>query len=202
MACMSKRIRRLGVALAIGVLATIAMTIYPLAAVDRGHTAKIAPVFRGVYGWFNARDYAFGLEWSNLSLMTTTLGTPLYDGNLPPWGEPPPPPYPPAVVYRVGTLASGWPMRTIAFRWKVSSMKQSFPVPAELDDQDTSIINAAEDVLQKNRAGGPTEWTLLWPPAIANVVFYAAIVLGPIGLLLRLARHSAGKSGKSSSTST
>ncbi len=205
MTIMPKPLRRLCIALTIGVLATVVMTIYPLMAVDRGNKAKITSIYRGEYGWFNARDFAFGLEWSGLSLMTTTLSTPLYDGELPSWSEPPPPPYPKEAQFRLGALASGWPCRTIAFRWtewnEASRPKKSFPAIAEYDDQDTSISYAAEDVLAKTRSGGPHETTVLLGGVIANVVIYAAVVIGPVGLLMRFARYSAGKSGSKTSTS-
>lgn len=204
MASMPKVISRLGIALGLGVLATIAMTIYPLAAIDRGNTAKITTVYRGNHGWYHARDYAFGLEWSNLSLMSTTLSTPLFDGELPSWGEPPPPPYPqtPQIpLYRLASLATGWPMRTMVFHWSVSSMTQSFPQQAERDDQNTSISNASEEVLGKRQSGGPYSSQVLWIGVVMNIAIYAAVVVGPIGLLLRFARYSAGKSGKSTSTS-
>lgn len=215
MAAMPKRLRRLLTALVLGAIATLLLTFLPMTLVDRGHGAQIRQVYRGEFGWFHARDHAFGLEWSNLQLMQTTLSTPLFDGELPGWAEPPAPPYPKVEWFRVGTLATGWPLRTIAYRWTVSSMTRLFPMAAELDDQDTSIVYAAESVLTGSRGGGPDERQVLWVGVGANVVIFTVVLLGLLTLAGRvrglgagnrvgqnapMERHSAGKSGSNTST--
>ena len=99
--------RRLAIALVIGAVATAATTRLPLHLVDRGHGGQIRTVHRGVHAWWHARDHAWGLRWSNLQLIDPPLSTPVWEGELHGWEEPPAPPYPAAQIYRVGTLASG-----------------------------------------------------------------------------------------------
>lgn len=159
--------------LVIGLLTTVVMTIVPLFRADRGHGAQITQIYRGEWGWYRATDHAFGLDWSNLGLMQTTLTSPLFDGDLPAWAEPPAPPYPKVPYFRVGTLAAGWPLRTVVFRWIVSDPKQRFPIAAEVDDQDTSLGFAAENVLEGSRGGFPHERRVLWQGITLNTVVYA-----------------------------
>lgn len=181
--------RRLVVALVIGLAATALSTWLPMYMVERGNGAQTRTVHRGVHGWWHARDRVFGLRWSNLMLIDPPLSSPVWEGELDAWEEPPPPPYPTEVQFlRIGTLAAGWPLPAISMRWTVTAMNRSFPVPAELDDADTSIVYAAESALTGNRGGGPDEVRVLWFGAIFNVVFYGAVVVGPIGLARRFAR--------------
>ncbi|MEY4822243.1 MAG: hypothetical protein RLY72_1895 [Planctomycetota bacterium] len=182
------RIIRFVVALVIGVAATSISAYWPLYMVERGGGARITTVYRGLYGWWNARDSVIGLHWSNLQLLENPLNAPVFEGELAPWEEPPPPPYPQAQFLRIGTLSAGWPRPVIAMRWTVTSRTRNFPVPAELDDADTSIVYAAESALTGSRGGGPDEFHLLWQGIAIDVVFFGAIVVGPIALLRRLAR--------------
>ncbi len=179
---------RLTIALCVGVAATAFSAFLSLYMVERGQGARISTVHRGLYGWWNARDSVTGAHWSNLQLMDTPLGTPLYEGELAPWEEPPPPPYPQAQYLRIGTLSVGWPRPVLAMRWTVTSLTRSFPVPAELDDGDTSIAYAAESALTGNRGGGPDETTLIWSGIAIDVVLFAAVVVGPIALARRCAK--------------
>lgn len=153
--------------------------------VDRGGGARVRTVYRGNVGWFHAEDRAFGLAWSNLYRQPTRLASPLLDGELPAWAEPPAPPLPEADFLRIGTLAVGWPMPALVLRWTVTDPKRLFPVAAELDDQDTSIAYAAETAVYGNR-GRPTERWIHWPGLAVDVVFFSAIWAGPFALAFRL----------------
>ena len=179
---------RLTAGLLLGVVATFLGAFMPLFMIERGHGAKIDSIHRGLYGWWHATDHAFGLDWSNLQLMDPPLSTPITDGELAPWEEPPPPPYPAAQFLRIGTLTAGWPLRVVTYRWTVTSTTQNFPVPAELDDGDTSIVYAAESVLMGTRGGGPQQRQILWLGVVIDVVLYGAVVVGPIALARRFAR--------------
>lgn len=184
-----RRAIRIAVALAVGVVATAVSTFMPIYLVERGRGAKVETIHRGVHGWWHARDQVFGLRWSNLMLIDPPLSTPVWDGELHGWEEPPPPPYPTDVQFlRIGTLASGWPLPAVSMRWTVTSTTRSFPVPAEVDDQDTSIAYAAESALTGSRGGGPDEVRVLWVGAVFNVIFYGAVVIGPVRLARRFMR--------------
>lgn len=185
--------------LVIGLLTTVAMTVVPLLRADRGHGAQITQIYRGEWGWYRATDHAFGLDWSNLGLMQTTLTSPLFDGDIPAWAEPPQPPYPKVPYFRVGTLAAGWPLRTVAFRWMVSDPKQRFPIAAEVDDQDTSLGFAAENVLEGSRGGFPHERRILWQGIAVNAAIYAGsafVTIFVATLLMRVFRSRAGVQSK------
>ncbi len=179
---------RLAIALAVGVAATAAGVWIPLLRLERGQGGRITTIYRGTDGWFNARDEALGLRWSNLQRMEIPLNSPLDEGELPAWAEPPPPPYPDTPMLRIGTLAAGWPLPAWRMRWVVSRLDQNFPMPAEVDDQDTSIVNAAEDALRGTRAGGPSERGILWPGALGNTALFAALMLGFLALRDRMRR--------------
>ena len=169
-----------------GAAATGAMTYLPIYLVDRGEGAKITTIYRGTDGWYNARDKTFGVAWSNLQLIDQPLTSPLTEGELPAWAEPPAPPHPEGPLLRIGTLASGWPLPAIRARWTITSLDRNFPVPAELDDQDTSIYYAAEDFTKGNRGGGPDEVAILWSGALANFAIYAAAAWVLLGVRARL----------------
>lgn len=169
-------------AVLVGAAAAVAMTYLPIYLVDRGQGARISTIYRGTESWFNARDEAWGLSWSNLQLVDQPLSSPIDEGALPAWAEPPRGPHPAGPMFRVGTLASGWPFLSLRMRWSVATMNQNFPVPAELDDQDTSVYYAAEDFVKRNRAGGPGEVTVLWPGALANFAIYAVAAYALIAL--------------------
>lgn len=177
-------------AVVFGVIATALMTYLPLQKVDRGRGAQIRQIYRGEYAWVNARDEAFGLAWSNLQLSPTRMTTPLTDGDLPRWAEPPPPPYPDVQFLRIGTLASGWPLPTVAFRWTVTTTKRNFPIHAELDDGNTSISHAAESVLTGGRGGAPEERRIVWVGALANVAMYAAAAFVVLTVVARVKRRA------------
>lgn len=179
------------IAIAVGILATLACAFLPVLLVERGHGARITTVHRGSHGWWNARDEVFGMQWSNLQLMDETLSSPLDDGELPAWAEPPPPPYPEGPILRVGTLALGWPKPVLRLRWTVATLKQNFPMPAEIDDQDTSIVYAAEDFMQRNRGGGPQERTVLWSGALFNTAMFACVAAALLRIGLRFTRRAA-----------
>ncbi|MFZ9913749.1 MAG: hypothetical protein ACO3IB_00215 [Phycisphaerales bacterium] len=179
------------IAIAVGILATLACAFLPVLLVERGHGARITTVHRGSHGWWNARDEVFGMQWSNLQLMDETLSSPLDDGELPAWAEPPPPPYPEGPILRVGTLALGWPKPVLRLRWTVATLKQNFPIPAEIDDQDTSIVYAAEDFMQRNRGGGPQERTVLWSGALFNTAMFACVAAALLRIGLRFTRRAA-----------
>lgn len=166
---------RVALAVATGAVATAAMTLVPLLLVERGKGCAVGNVFRGVTGWFVARDEVFGVHWVNLQLMPERLINPVHVGELPPWAEPPSGPYPADELYRVATLAAGWPLPSYRFRWIVVGKAQAFPMVAEADDQDTSISYATEDVLRGNRGGGPTETAVLWGGALPNLMLYAGL---------------------------
>jgi hypothetical protein len=79
----------------------------------------------------------------------------------------------------------------------VDTPKQAFPMPAELDDQDTSLSNAAEAFLGM-RPGGPYERTILWGGALWDTVFFGALSLVALGVVRQLAAirrrlHSTGR---------
>lgn len=186
MRAMKSILLRTLVAAAVGAAATGAMTYLPIYLVDRGQGAQIRTIYRGTESWFNARDQAFGLWWSNLQLVDQPLTSPITEGELPAWAEPPPPPHPEGPLLRIGTLASGWPFPVIRARWSIATLDRNFPVGAELDDQDTSIYYAAEDFMKGNRAGGPDEVTVLWGGALANFAIYTAAVWILLGVRARL----------------
>jgi len=177
-------------AVVFGVIATALMTYVPLQQVDRGRGAQIRQIYRGEYAWVNARDEAFGLAWSNLQLSPTRMTTPITDGDLPGWAEPPPPPYPDVQFLRIGTLASGWPLPIVAFRWTVTTTKRNFPIHAELDDGNTSISHAAESVLTGGRGGAPEERRILWVGALANVAIFAAAAFVVLTVVARVKRRA------------
>lgn len=179
------------IAIAVGILATLACAFLPVLLVERGNGARITTVHRGSHGWWNARDEVFGMQWSNLQLMDETLSSPLDDGELPAWAEPPPPPYPEGPILRVGTLALGWPKPVLRLRWTVATLKQNFPIPAEIDDQDTSIVYAAEDFMQRNRGGGPQERTVLWSGALFNMSMFACVAAALLRIGIRFTRRAA-----------
>lgn len=178
------------VAVVFGIMATALMTYIPLQRVDRGEGGKIRQIYRGEYAWVNAQDTAFGLAWSNLQLTPTRMTTALVDGELPKWAEPPPPPYPDVQFLRIGTLAVGWPLPTIAFRWTVTTTKRNFPIHAELDDGNTSISHAAESVLTGGRGGAPEERRMLWVGALGNIAIFATVVFAILRLLSRGKKRS------------
>jgi hypothetical protein len=163
---------RVSVALFIGAVATVASTLLPMLLLDRGSGCRSTTVFRGTDGWFVARDEVFGLRWVNLQHMSLQLLSPVEVGALPPWAEPPTDPHRTHELLRVATLATGWPQPAYRFRWVIEGHRQNFPMPAELDDQDTSIIYAVEDVFRGTRGGGPTEQGVLWPGALANLAAF------------------------------
>jgi len=169
---------RVAVALVLGAGATCAGVWIPLVRLDYGRGARITTIYRGTDGWFHASDETRGLRWSNLQRMEIPLGSPLNEGDLPSWAEPPPPPYPETPLLRIGTLAAGWPLPAWRMRWIVSRLDQNFPMPAEVDDQNSSIVNAAQDALRGNRAGGPTERSVIWPGAVGNTALFSALAFG------------------------
>jgi hypothetical protein len=118
------------------------------------------------------------------------MTTPITDGDLPGWAEPPPPPYPDVQFLRIGTLASGWPLPTVAFRWTVTTTKRNFPIHAELDDGNTSISHAAESVLTGGRGGAPEERRILWVGALANVAIFAAAAFVVLTVVARVKRRA------------
>ena len=177
--------------LLVAAAATAAMAYLPIYLVDRGQGARITTIHRGTDSWFNARDEVFGLRWSNLQLIDQPLSSPINDGELPAWAEPPPPPHPAGPLFRVGTLASGWPLAVIRARWSIATLDRNFPVGAELDDQDTSIYYAAEDFMKGNRAGGPDELNILWGGALANFAIFALAASVLIDLRIRVVTRRA-----------
>lgn len=180
--------RRLAIALVIGVLATAATARLPLHLVDRGHGGRIEAVHRGVHPWWLARDHAWGLRWSNLQLIEPPLSSPVWLGDMHAWEEPPSPPYPDTPVFRVATLASGWPMPVLWMRWIEADVRRPFPLPAEIDEGSGSIWTATESVLHGGRGGPPEEKRILWLGAGVNTILYAAIAAGPIALIRRAIR--------------
>lgn len=184
---------RIAIALVVGAVATAVSTFMPMYLVERGHGAQVATIHRGVHGWWLATDSVFGLRWSNLMLIDPPLSEPVWSGELHGWQEPPPPPYPQAQFLRIGTLAAGWPLPALSMRWTVTSPTRNFPVPAEVDDADTSIVYAAESALTGSRGGGPEQVDVLWVGTLFNVVFYGAIVVGPLALARRFGRGDFGK---------
>jgi hypothetical protein len=186
MRAMKTKLLRAIAAVVAGTAATAAMTYLPIYLVDRGEGAQITTIYRGTDGWYNARDKTFGVAWSNLQLIDQPLTSPITEGELPSWAEPPPPPHPQGPLLRIGTLASGWPFPALRARWTITSLDRNFPVPAELDDQDTSIYYAAEDFMKGNRGGGPDEVAVIWSGAVANAAIYAAAAWVLIGVRARL----------------
>jgi hypothetical protein len=186
MRAMKKHLLRAVVASIAGAVATVAMTYLPIHQVNRGQGARQATIFRGEHVWASARDEVFGVRWSNLWLHDERLLSPVSDGELPSWAEPPPGPYPDGVMYRVGTLASGWPFPSLRARWIVTDVSRNFPVRADVDDQDTSIFYAADDFVNGNRGGGPTEVGILWKGALADFAIYAAAAWLLLGVRARL----------------
>lgn len=172
--------------LLVAAIATAVMAYLPIYLVDRGQGARISTIYRGTDAWFIARDESFGLWWSNLQLIDQPLTTPITEGEVPAWAEPPPPPHPQGPLLRIGTLASGWPFPAMRARWSIVTLDRNFPVGAELDDQDTSIAYAAEDFMKGNRAGGPDEVTVLWRGALANLAIYAVAAWALLALRARL----------------
>ena len=183
---MKKHLLRAVVASIAGAVATVAMTYLPIHQVNRGQGARQATIFRGEHVWANARDEVFGVRWSNLRLLDERLLSPVSDGEVPEWAEPPHGPNPDGVMYRVGTLAAGWPFPSLQARWIVTDRERKFPVPADLDDQDTSIYYAADDFVNGNRGGGPTEVGILWKGALADFAIYAAAAWLLLGVRARL----------------
>ncbi|RLS65798.1 MAG: hypothetical protein DWH97_05715 [Planctomycetota bacterium] len=211
----SLRVTRLIIACVAASLVTTGLTVIPPWWHERGSGAQITQIFRGHHGWWSARDEVFAMRWSNLQLMQETLGSPIDAGELPAWAEPPPPPYPQSDFYRVATLAVGWPFPTRTFRWVAPSHEHNFPIAAELDDADTSIVYAAEDARTHVRAGGPTQRgcgavsALMWrfSPAsswgrehcwCADCVISCAVSASSLS---RECDYSAGNSGSTTSTS-
>ena len=192
MRAMKKHLLRAVVASIAGAVATVAMTYLPIHQVNRGQGARQATIFRGEHVWANARDEVFGVRWSNLRLLDERLLSPVRDGELPAWAEPPHGPYPDGVMYRVGTLAAGWPFPSLQARWIVTDRERKFPVPADLDDQDTSIYYAADDFVNGNRGGGPTEVGILWKGALADFAIYAAAAWLLLGVRARLVSRREG----------
>lgn len=183
---------RMAVALAIGMAATALTTLVPLWWHERGHEAVRTSIYRGDTGWVYASDAVFAVRWANLQLLPERLLTPLDAGELPSWAEPPPPPYPATDLFRVATLAVGWPLPAVRARWVADDYAHAFPVPAEVDEGDTSLVYAAEDLLTGNRSGGPDEVGALWPGVAFNVLFFAAVWTGPVRLAIRVVRHLRG----------
>jgi hypothetical protein len=185
----SLRVTRLIIACVAASLVTTGLTVIPPWWHERGSGAQITQIFRGHHGWWSARDEVFAMRWSNLQLMQETLGSPIDAGELPAWAEPPPPPYPESDFYRVATLAVGWPFPTRTFRWVAPSHEHNFPIAAELDDADTSIVYAAEDARTHVRAGGPTQSAWLWSGIGFDVAFFTGLIVGPGALLVRGLRY-------------
>lgn len=183
---------RIAIALAVGLAATVGTTLVPLWWHERGHEAVRTSIYRGDTGWVYASDGVFAVRWANLQLLPERLLTPLDAGDLPAWAEPPPPPYPDTDLFRVATLAAGWPRPVLCARWVASDYTHAFPVPAEVDEGDTSLVYAAEDLLRGNRAGGPTELGVLWPGLAIDVLFFAAVWTGPVRLAIRVVRQLRG----------
>lgn len=173
-------------ALALAIVATLAATYLPLAAVERGRGAQVATVVRGVHSWWNARDAVFGVRWSNLQLIDPPLASPTRLGELPSWAEPPEPPFPEAAILRVGTLAAGWPFPTLRARWTVTTRARNFPMPAEVDDQDTSIRYATESLLTGARGGGPEEKSILWAGVVGNLILFGTAAWLALAAVARL----------------
>lgn len=190
-------VSRLVQSLALGLVATAATTYLPLVAVERGHGARIAMVTRGVHPWWNARDEVFGVRWSNLQLIDPPLATPTRVGELPGWAEPPEPPFPESAILRVGTLAAGWPMPVLRARWTVATRARNFPVPAEVDDQDTSIRYATESLLTGGRGGGPEDRSILATGAMLNTAIYAGVAWLALVGAARLTRRAGGEAAPS-----
>jgi hypothetical protein len=186
MPAMSKPLPRLAASIALGAILTAIFVALPILRVDRGSGGTIRRIYRGEHEWIHARDAAFGLDWPNLELAPTRMITPLVEGTLPAWAEPPSPPYPQVAFLRIGTLASGWPFRAVVFRWTVTTTTRSFPVNAELDDGDTSISSAAESVRTGGRGGPPDERRLLWPGLLANFGIFTVSALAILSTAVRV----------------
>lgn len=180
---------RAAAALAVGVSATAATTLVPLWWHERGRETQRTAIYRREYGWVFAYDEVFSVRWTNLQLLPERLLTPLDAGDIPSWAEPPAPPYSDTDLFRVATLAAGWPLPWLRARWVASEYTHAFPVPAEIDEGDTSLVYAAEDLLHGTRAGGPTELGVLWPGLLLDVLVFAALWAGPVRLAWRIGRH-------------
>jgi hypothetical protein len=183
---------RLAFALAVGIAATAATTLVPLWWHERGHGVQSTAIYRGQFGWIFAHDEVFSVRWTNLQLLPERLLNPLDAGDIPAWAEPPAPPYPETDLFRVATLAAGWPFPWLRARWVAAEYTHSFPVPAEIDEGDTSLVYATEDLLHGTRAGGPTETGILWPGLALDVAIFAAIWIGPVRLAWRAVRRARG----------
>ena len=192
------RLVRLAGALAVGAAATVVSVFAPLASVERGRGAVGWTIHRGHHLWHVATDEILGLRWWNLQLSEQPLRNAFHDGEIAPWAEPPVDPPAPVHLLRIAQLGAGWPEPALRIRWTVDTEKQAFPMPAEIDDQDTSIVYAAEAFLGM-RPGGPNERTILWRGAIIDTVFFAAVSLIALGAVRQAAawrarrRHSAGR---------
>jgi hypothetical protein len=192
------RLARIAGALAVGACATIVSVFAPIATVERGRGAVCWTIHRGHHLWHVAADEVAGLRWWNLQLSEQPLRNAFHDGEIAPWAEPPLDPPAPVHLVRIAQLGAGWPEPALRIRWTVDTPKQAFPMPAEIDDQDTSIVYAAEAFLGM-RPGGPFERTILWRGAIVDTVFFGALSLVAYGLVRRFAAwrarraHSAGR---------
>ncbi len=125
----------------------------------RGSGAQVSSVIRCGYQWYAARDAVFGAEWVNLQPSAALRSKELIDGDLPDWAEPSAP-TDPMERLRIGTLAVGWPVPWVVWKFETSSPKDLFPPFAEIDDQDTSLPNACE-VLRGVRPGPVPQWEFL-----------------------------------------
>ncbi len=174
------RLARLAGALAVGACATVASVFAPIAAVERGRGAVCWTIHRGHHLWHVAADQVTGLRWWNLQLSEQPLLNEVHEGEIAPWAEPPLDPPAPVHLLRIAQLGAGWPEPALRIRWTVDTPRQSFPMPAEIDDQDTSIVYAAEAFLGM-RPGGPFERTILWRGAVVDTVFFGALALVGLG---------------------
>lgn len=192
------RVVRISGALAVGAVATVISVFAPLATVERGRGAICWTIHRGHHLWFVAADEVPGLRWWNLQLSEQPLLNEFHDGEVAPWAEPPTEPPVPVHLLRIAQLGAGWPEPALRIRWTVDTPKQAFPMPAEIDDQDTSIVYAAEAFLGM-RPGGPAERTILWRGALIDTVFFGALSLVALGVVRQVAawrarrRHSTGR---------
>lgn len=192
------RVVRISGALAVGAVATVISVFAPIATVERGRGAVCWTIHRGHHLWFVAADQVPGLRWWNLQLSEQPLLNEFHDGEVAPWAEPPTDPPTPVHLLRIAQLGAGWPEPALRIRWTVDTPTQAFPMPAEIDDQDTSIVYAAEAFLGM-RPGGPNERTILWRGALIDTVFFGALSLVALGVVRQVAawrarrRHSTGR---------